>query len=139
MPPDGEGMAPTKRLDATAGSIAGSDRFRGPPGDDALRVAGQDGDRAISTAAPAGIDFRTSWRDTSGWFNTRRVGETTSGAKVLIEQGTDRIVGAHLLGPHANEVINLFAMAIRLRIPAGTVKEVIYAYPTYGSDIRFMI
>jgi glutathione reductase (NADPH) len=92
-----------------------------------------------AVARSAGIDFRTSWRDTSGWFNTRRVGETTSGAKVLIEQGTDRIVGAHLLGPHANEVINLFAMAIRLRIPAGTVKEVIYAYPTYGSDIRFMI
>jgi len=58
---------------------------------------------------------------------------------VLIEQGTDRIVGAHLLGPHADEVINLFAMAIRLRIPAGELKQALYAYPTYGSDIRFMV
>jgi glutathione reductase (NADPH) len=92
-----------------------------------------------AAARAAGVAFHTSWQDTSGWFHTRRVGETTSGAKVLIEQGTDRIVGAHLLGPHADEVINLFAMAIRLRIPAKEVKQVIYAYPTYGSDIRFMV
>lgn len=58
---------------------------------------------------------------------------------MLIEQGTDRVIGAHLLGPHADEVINLFAMAIRLRIPAGELKQVVYAYPTYGSDIRFMV
>jgi len=90
-------------------------------------------------AREAGLTFRTSWQDTSGWFNTRRVGETTAASKVLIEQGTDRIVGAHLLGPHADEVINLFALAIRLRIPAGELKQALYAYPTYGSDIRFMV
>jgi glutathione reductase (NADPH) len=92
-----------------------------------------------AAARTAGLAFRTNRNDTSGWFHTRRVGETTSGAKVLIEEGTDRILGAHLLGPHADEVINLFAMAIRLRIPAGQVKEVIYAYPTYGSDVRFLV
>jgi glutathione reductase (NADPH) len=92
-----------------------------------------------AAARGAGLAFRTSWQDTSGWFNTRRVGETTAGSKVLIEQGTDRVIGAHLLGPHAEEVINLFAMAIRLRIPAGELKQVVYAYPTYGSDIRFMV
>ena len=92
-----------------------------------------------AAAREAGLTFRTSWQDTSGWFNTRRVGETTAGAKVLIEQGTDRILGAHLLGPHADEVINLFALAIRLRIPAGELKQALYAYPTYGSDIRFMV
>jgi glutathione reductase (NADPH) len=90
-------------------------------------------------ARAAGLAFRTSRHDTSGWFHTRRVGETTSGAKVLVEEGTDRILGAHLLGPQADEVINLFAMAIRLRIPAAQMKEVIYAYPTYGSDVRFLV
>ena len=90
-------------------------------------------------ARAAGLKFRTSWQDTSGWFNTRRVGETASGFKVLIEEGTGRILGAHLLGPHAAEVINLFAFAIRLRIPAGDLQQVIFAYPTNGSDIRFML
>jgi glutathione reductase (NADPH) len=90
-------------------------------------------------ARAAGLRFRRSWQDTSGWFNTRRVGETASGFKVLVEEETERIIGAHLLGPHADEVINLFAIAIRSRIPATELKQVLFAYPTYGSDIRFMI
>ncbi len=90
-------------------------------------------------ARAAGVKFRTSWQDTSGWFNTRRVGETASGFKVLIEEGTGRILGAHLLGPHAAEVINLFAVAIRLRIPPDDLQQVIFAYPTNGSDVRFML
>jgi hypothetical protein len=46
---------------------------------------------------------------------------------------------APLVGPNAAEIINLFAIAIRLRIPAFDLKQVPFAYPTYGSDIRFMI
>jgi len=90
-------------------------------------------------ARAAGLKFRVNHQDTSGWFHTRRVGETAAGCKVLIEEGTDRILGAHLLGPHAEDVINLFALAIRLRIPARELKDVLYAYPTSGSDIRFML
>jgi hypothetical protein len=30
-------------------------------------------------------------------------------------------------------------MAIRLRLPADDLKQVLFAYPTYGSDIRFML
>jgi glutathione reductase (NADPH) len=63
-----------------------------------------------AAARGAGLAFRTSRQDTSGWFNTRRVGETTAGSKVLIEEGTDRIIGAHLLGPHADEVIAALSM-----------------------------
>jgi glutathione reductase (NADPH) len=85
------------------------------------------------------LTFRTNWQDTSGWFNTRRVGETTSGFKVLIGEDTGRILGAHLLGPRADEVINLFAVAIRLGIPAADLKDVIFAYPTNGSDLPSML
>jgi glutathione reductase (NADPH) len=92
-----------------------------------------------AAARTAGLRFRTNWKDSSEWFNTRRVGETTSGFKVLIEEQTDRIIGAHLLGPHADELINVFAVAIRLGIPARDVKQTPFAYPTHGSDIRFML
>ena len=90
-------------------------------------------------ARAAGLRFHTKWQDSSAWFNTRRVGETTSGFKVLIEEQTDRIIGAHLLGPHADEMINVFAVAIRLGIPARDLKQTLFAYPTHGSDIRFML
>ena len=90
-------------------------------------------------ARAGGRRFRTSRQDTSGWFNTLRVGETVSGFKVLIEEDTGRILGAHLLGPHAEEVINLFSLAIRLDIPADELKQALFAYPTNGWDIRFML
>jgi glutathione reductase (NADPH) len=90
-------------------------------------------------ARAAARRFRTNHQDTSGWFNTRRVGETASGFKVLIEEGSNQILGAHLLGPRANEVINLFAASIRLRIPAEELQHVLFAYPTSGSDVRFML
>jgi len=92
-----------------------------------------------AAARTRGLRFRTNRQDTSGWFNTRRVGETVSGFKVLVEEETDRVLGAHLLGPHADEVINLFAVAIRLGLRADALKETLYAYPTYGADIRFML
>jgi glutathione reductase (NADPH) len=90
-------------------------------------------------ARTTGRRFRVNHQDTAGWFNTRRVGETASGFKVLIEEETDHILGAHLLGPRADEVINLFAVAVRLRIPARELPQVLFAYPTYGSDVRFML
>jgi glutathione reductase (NADPH) len=90
-------------------------------------------------ARAAGLKFRTKWQDTSGWFNTRRVGETVSGFKVLVEEGTDRVLGAHLLGPHADEAINLFALAIRMRLRAADLRDTLYAYPTQISDVRYMV
>ena len=48
----------------------------------------------------------------------RRVAETVYGFKVLVEEETDRVFGAHLVGPHVDEVINLFALAIRQGLTA---------------------
>ena len=92
-----------------------------------------------AAARTAGRTFRTQRQDTSSWFNTRRVGERASGFKVLVDEAADRIIGAHLLGPHADETINLFAVAIRLGIPASELRQVPFAYPTFGSDVRFMV
>ncbi len=86
-----------------------------------------------------GLKFRVHHRDTSGWYSSRRVNARTSGFKVLIQEGTDRILGAHLLGPHAEEVINLFALAIREGLTARDLKRMPYAYPTSCSDVAYMV
>jgi glutathione reductase (NADPH) len=44
-------------------------------------------------------------------------------------------LGAHILGPHAEEVVNIFALAIRLGLDAEKIREAIFAYPTNTSDI----
>ena len=95
----------------------------------------------LSEAAARGrhLKFRVTHEDTAGWYSSRRRGEECSGFKVLIEEATDRILGAHLLGPHAEETINVFALAIRHGLTATQLKESVYAYPTHASDIPYMV
>ena len=90
-------------------------------------------------AKAADLKFRVRQKETSNWYTSRRVAEKYSGFKTLVEEGSDRILGAHVLGPHAGEVINIFAMAIRHKIPAGKVRRLVYAYPTSSSDIAYMV
>ncbi len=90
-------------------------------------------------ARARGLEFRMRCDRTSGWFSTRQQAETVSGFKVLVEKGSGRILGAHLLGPHAQEVINVFALAMRHGLTAGQVKETMFAYPTGASDISAML
>src|SRR5438445_357172 len=92
-----------------------------------------------SEARKEELDLRVNSQDTSHWYSNRRVAETCAMFKVIVDNKTDRVVGAHLLGPHAEEVINLFALAIRSGVPATDLKHLLYAYPTSGSDVPYMI
>jgi glutathione reductase (NADPH) len=73
------------------------------------------------------------------WNTARRVGETVYGYKTLVEEDSGRILGAHLVGPHADEVINLFGLAIRHNLTADDIKTTMFAYPTGASDIGYML
>lgn len=90
-------------------------------------------------ARERGLRFSVRHERTSRWYSSRRIGEEFSGYKVLVEEETGRILGAHLLGPHAEEVINLFALAMKAGVRAADVKETMWAYPTSGSDISYMV
>jgi glutathione reductase (NADPH) len=85
------------------------------------------------------LKFTVKKEMTSTWYSSRRVAETHSGYKVLLEEGTDRILGAHILGSEADEVINLFAIAIRSGMRATDLKHTLFAYPTSGSNLTRML
>jgi glutathione reductase (NADPH) len=85
------------------------------------------------------LRFRINHEKTSGWYTARRVAEDCAGFKVLIEEGTERILGAHLIGPHAEEVINIFGLAMRTGLSAPQLKTAIFGYPTAASDIGYML
>lgn len=85
------------------------------------------------------LRYRIRHEKTSGWYTARRVNEDCSGFKLLIDQDTERILGAHLIGPHAEEVINIFGLAIRMGLSVDQVKTTIFGYPTAGSDIGYML
>ena len=90
-------------------------------------------------ARKQGLEFSVNYQDTSGWYSTRRVGEKYSASKVLVQSDTGRILGAHLLGPSADELINIFALAIRRGLTADDLKDTIFAYPTHASDVGHMV
>ena len=92
-----------------------------------------------AAATEKGLKFDTRFEKTSGWYSSMRVGATTSGFKVLVEQKTGLILGAHLIGPGAEEQINLFAMAMGAGLTANQIKAMIFAYPSYASDIGSMV
>jgi hypothetical protein len=48
-------------------------------------------------------------------------------------------LGAHLVGPHAEEVINLFGVAIRRGPITKDLQTTMFAYPTGASDIGYML
>jgi glutathione reductase (NADPH) len=73
------------------------------------------------------------------WYTARRVGESVYGYKTLVDAENGRILGAHLVGPHADEVINLFGIAIRHDLTADNLKSTMFAYPTGASDIGYML
>ena len=86
-----------------------------------------------------GLNFRTNSQKASDWYTARHTAEPVYGFKVMVETGTERILGAHLVGPHADEVINLFALAIRHGLTASDLKQTMFAYPTGASDIGYML
>jgi glutathione reductase (NADPH) len=91
------------------------------------------------TAHGEGLRFATKGGDTSDWYTSRRVGLRHTGFKTLVEEGTGRILGAHLFGEHAEEVINLFGLAIRSGIRASDLRHTVFAYPTSASDLSSML
>ena len=90
-------------------------------------------------AAKQGLNFNVKYEETSSWYSSKRIGLKYSGYKTLVEKETGRIIGAHLLGAHADEVINIFALAIRNGLKAKDLKAMVYAYPTSASDISYMV
>lgn len=75
----------------------------------------------------------------AGWPNYRRLHESHVAYKVMIAEKTDQILGAHILAPQAGELINLLALAARQGTPATEFREIPWAYPTYASDLKYML
>jgi glutathione reductase (NADPH) len=90
-------------------------------------------------ARQEGIVFDIRFQDTSRWYSSRRISEERSAAKVLVARETEQVIGAHLLGHGGEEVINLFALAMRNGIKASELRQALFAYPTKASDVPFMV
>lgn len=90
-------------------------------------------------ARERGLRFEAKATDMRGWLSARLYGAPAAYAKVLTEQDGGRILGAHLVGKRAEEVIHLFAMAIKNELGREDMAAMVYAFPTFSSDVKSMI
>ena len=90
-------------------------------------------------AQESGGDFRVNHGETAQWPSSKRIGETHAAYKIIIDTATDLILGAHIARHNAAEVINVFALAMKFKIKASDLADFMWAYPTYTSDLKYMV
>lgn len=90
-------------------------------------------------AKEQGFDIRVEQKQAPDWFNTKRINAKVYAYKTIVDTKTGYILGAHLVGPEAAEIINLFSLAMAGNITVEKLKQMIFAYPTWGSDMKSMV
>jgi glutathione reductase (NADPH) len=85
------------------------------------------------------LDFTVKANDLRDWRSSRTHAESVAYSKVLIETGSDRVLGAQMVGHGAEESIHVFALAIKHGLTTGDLAETVTAYPTFISDIKNML
>ena len=63
-------------------------------------------------------------------------GETEGFVKIHVEKGSDKILGATIVGGHAGDMISEISVAMRGKVGLGTLAGIIHPYPTVAEAIR---
>jgi len=57
-------------------------------------------------------------------------------AKILTGKGSDKILGATIIAPHAGDLLHEFVLAMKAGMGLGTIASTIHAYPTFAELAR---
>ena len=89
-------------------------------------------------AKALGLEYTVYEGSASGWSEYRRIGEAYPSYKVLVEKTTDTILGATINGHNSEEIINIFAFAMRTETTVAELMRWLWAYPSFGYTLRYM-
>jgi len=81
-------------------------------------------------AAERGLKVRVGRYPFRALGRAHAMDEIAGMVKVITDQETGRILGAHIVGPHASDLIHEAAIAMRLGAKASDIAEMIHAHPT---------
>ncbi len=84
-------------------------------------------------------NIRTKFEDATDWFHAHRLNSPVYAYKIFLDEDSDLVLGAHLVGPTAHELINLFALAIHQKITVSALQRMIWTYPTAASNLGKML
>jgi dihydrolipoamide dehydrogenase len=63
------------------------------------------------------------------------LGELEGLVKIIAHKETDQVLGAHIIGPHAADMIHELAVAMRGKLPSRVIMETIHAHPTLSEAV----
>lgn len=67
------------------------------------------------------------------------MGETDGMVKVISDASTGRLLGCHICGPHAADLVQEAATVMTAGLPAVTIADAIHSHPTLGETLRAAI
>ncbi len=66
----------------------------------------------------------------------RAMGEREGFVQLVVEEETDTILGAHIIGPQAGEIIHELVMAMRLKATLHDLQDMMHIHPTLAESIN---
>lgn len=69
----------------------------------------------------------------------KEMGETNGFAKLLVDADSDIILGASILGPGGDEIVNMFAAIMHSGIPCRRYREVVLVHPTVSELMPYVL
>ena len=82
------------------------------------------------------VDYRVGSFPFMATGRARAMGETTGMVKILSDANTDRILGIHILGPNASELIAEAVVAMEFDGSAEDLARTIHAHPTLSEAMH---
>ena len=86
-------------------------------------------------AREKGIDIKIGRFQFRGLGKAHAMGEIAGMAKIIADAKTDKVLGLHIIGAHAADLIHEGAVAMRLGATAADIGATIHAHPTLSEAI----
>ena len=86
-------------------------------------------------AVEKGIKVRTGYFQFRALGKAHAIGEITGFVKIVSDATNDRILGVHIIGPHASDLIHEASLAIKSGLKTKDIAETIHAHPTLSEGL----
>ena len=86
-------------------------------------------------AIEKGIKYKVGRFPFRGLGKAHAMGEITGMAKIIVDEATDKVIGVHLCGAHATDLIHEGALAMQMGATAQQLGDMIHAHPTLAESI----
>ncbi|MDR3555957.1 MAG: FAD-dependent oxidoreductase, partial [Syntrophobacteraceae bacterium] len=83
-----------------------------------------------------GVDYKSAVYPFTGAGRAQCQGETAGFVKILASSNSGRLLGVHIIGPHASELIAECVLAVKSHVSARELAQTVHAHPTLSEAVR---